>query len=224
MPDLLTLEELRTARGDSPDDTSNDSEYAAIIPVVSKVISTYTGRDFGSPLVTEERLFEYDGSGFLDIDDCTSISQVALSVPNVTPDTVIATDAWVAMPPRRDDSPTFYYIRLPQNIGPGYVSPEMGFKRNFDVYYREHSLLDWPLMVKVTAQWGWPDVPEDVKAAAIFTVGDWLAGEQGGDDLTSESIEGFSRSWGGRGSEGRNRLAIPGRARDILAAYDKIQV
>jgi hypothetical protein len=44
------------------------------------------------------------------------------------------------------------------------------------------------------------------------------------DNLTAESIEGFSRSWARGGSGSVVPLAIPSRARDILAQYQRPEV
>lgn len=222
MADLLTLEELREARGDLPDDNSNDGVYEAVIPLASKLIRQHTDRDFGAPQVTEERIFEYDDSGYLDIDDASAVTAVAITVPGAA-DLALAPEEWMAMPTRRDDAPVFYYLLLPILRSPGY-SPAMGFKRNLDVYFTEGR---WnpglPQMVKVTATWGWPTVPEDVKLAMVWTIEDWLAAPTGGEDLTSESIAGFARSWGNRG-QGRQGRALPLRVLDVLALYTKILV
>src|SRR4051812_15866207 len=114
MADLLTLSELRTARGDAPSDTSNDGRYTWMIPVASQLIRSYSGRDFGAAQITETRSFTYDGSGFLDIDDATSVQQVAIpDVTGIGNDLVLNANQWVAMPPRRDDSPVFWYIIVP---------------------------------------------------------------------------------------------------------------
>jgi hypothetical protein len=222
MADLITLDELKAARGIDPTDTSEDATLASVIPIVSSTIRLESGRDFGSSLVTETREFIYDDTGFIDIDDAQTITAVELVIPNAA-NVALTTDQWRAMPPRRDDNPTYWYIMLAHYTLPGF-SPEMGFARNIDVMYREgRYFTGLPQMIAVTGTWGWPEVPEPVKLAAVWTIEDWLASSGGGEELTSESIEGFSRSWGGRGGD-RAALSLPSRARSVLAYYEKIYV
>jgi hypothetical protein len=70
--------------------------------------------------------------------------------------------------------------------------------------------------VEVTAVWGWPEIPEDVQQAAVWTA---AAFAEDARQITSESIEGFSRSM--------NTLAptaLPLRARDLLDQYRRVVV
>lgn len=223
MADLLTLAELKTARGETG--SENDSRYTWLLSVASQMIRTFTGRDFGSSQLTEARLFEYDGSGYLDIDDASVINTVAFVIPNGTNIVLDSSYQWFPRPARRDDSPVYYYLMLPGAPGGAAFSPEMGFNRNLDVYVREHSFPTMPQMVEVNAVWGWPVVPVDVKQAAIWTLEDWLSRDDG-EGLTSEAISGYARSWDTSNNNGSvgGALAIPGRARDALAAYAKTQV
>lgn len=220
MPDLISLAELRTALGIDPTDTRRDEQYTQAITFATRAIRNYTDRDFATAQVTEERTFEYDGSGYLDIDDAQTITAVSLTTYGF-PDTSLTGDQWVAMPQKRDDSPVFYYLIMPGGVRAG--SPEMGFTRNLDIAYMEGRLPTMPRLVKVTGTWGWPEVPEDVKQAAIWTVQDWTskATPAGGEALTAEAIEGFSRSWGNRAGSATQSLAIPNRARDLLIQYVK---
>lgn len=216
MADLLTLTELRTFLGVDSTDHRDDTMYAAMIPAASVAIRNFTERDFGAPSVTEERAYEYDGSGYIDIDDATAITRVAFSVPSGA-DIELPTDSWRAMPVLRDDAPVFYYLL----IAGGYsgLSTEMGFLRNLDVLAAEGRLPQVTPLAKVTGTFGWPAVPEDVKLAALWTIQEWTS-KDSGESLSAESIEGFSRSWGSK-TGGTTSLAIPNRARDILANYQK---
>lgn len=219
--DLITLAELRSKLGVHVTDTRKDALYESMIPAASAAIRSFTERDFGAPTVTEERTFEYDGSGYLDIDDAAEVTQVAFVNP-LTADLVLDSDLWQPKPSRRDDAPVYYYVIIgsPGSVG----SPEMGFARNLDVYAREGRLPGLTATAKVTATWGWPTVPEDVKMAATWTIREWLD-RPSGDALTAEAIEGWSRTWGGRGGAGgAAALAIPARARDLLANYAKLSV
>lgn len=220
MADLITLSEYKAYAGYDPTNTQYDSQIAALIPAASQAIRSYTGRDFGTALVTEMRPFGYDGSGFLDIDDCVTVTAVSLTIPGYA-DVPLQDIEWIAMPPRRDDAPVYYYILMPTYGGVG-ISPEMGFTRNLDIMAREGRWRGLPTMVNVTAQWGWPIVPEDIKLATYWTVDEWIS-RSAGEGLASEAIEGYARSWS-RGEQGQEVYAVPSRARDILALYAKINV
>ena len=211
--------------GVHPTNTRDDAKYAALIPYASSVIRNYTGRNFAAPQVTETRSYRYDGSGTVDIDDATEITKVVLywpSDPSIAEIELPLRD-WQAMPDIDSDSMVHEYINLPGYTGGARTgSPEMGFTRNLDVYARERGFNTMPPYVRVTGTFGWPEVPGDVKIAAIWTVQEWLA-RPSGDALTSESIEGWSRAWGGKQGTG-SALAIPARARDILASYAQVLV
>jgi hypothetical protein len=224
MAALITLPEYKAINGINPTDTTQDAKVTAVIPWASSAVISFTERDFGAPVVTEERTFAYDGSGYLDIDDAQTITAVTYSVPSVQ-DYPLGTDEWLAGPPRRDDSLTYYWIELYTGWSLGYASPEMGFARNLDVLAREGRWVGHRPVVKVTATWGWAATPDEVKTAVAWTIADWQA-RPSGEGVTAEAIEGYSRSFGGRSGSaaGSPFLAIPNRARDLLAGYGKINV
>lgn len=224
MADLITLDDYKTVLDIDPTDTREDDRITKLIPWASVVISNFAERDFGSDVVTEERTFTYtdDDAGYLDIDDADNITSVKLVVPHGD-DLALTTDEWVAMPPRRDDSPVFTYIALPGFSGSAGYSPEMGFTRNLDVYAAEGRLRGLPTSLKVTADWGWAEVPGDVQLATIWTIQDWVA-KADSEGLTSEAIEGYARSWGSRTTGPAQAQAVPNRARDLLARYARVQV
>lgn len=217
-PWLVQLSEVKTALYVDPTDTRKDDLYTSAISAASRAILNYTERDFASPLVTETREFTYDGSGFLDIDDANNITAVAMKVPNSS-DVVLDEEVWTAMPAKRDDSPVFTYLLIPNGY-PSYPSVAMGFERNLDTFVADHGYSTKPQTVAVTAEWGWPEVPADVKRAAIWTIRDWTSDPKGDSRLQSESIAGYSRSWAQLG--GLGMLAIPNAARDLLASYQRL--
>lgn len=218
MADLITLSELKAALNIDPTDDRRDSTYTTMIPWASDAVRAFTERDFGSPSVTEVRTFQYDGSGYLDIDDASAITQVAFSIPN-TADLVLDPELWYAAPQRRDDAPIYYYIVFTVN-GYSLGSPEMGFVRNLDVLAAEGRLVQYTRTAKVTGTWGWPDIPSLVKLAMVWTLVDWTT-NSAAEGLTAEAIAGFSRSWGQRA--GGMNLAVPNRAKDLLANFMKYE-
>lgn len=212
LPELKVFLQLGTA-------TDRDDYYTAAIAAASAAIARYSGRDFGVPIVVETREFQYEGDGTLDIDDCTLITRVAMKVPG-SDDIELTSDSWSAQPPIHFESPVHYYILLP-TVGRWGVSPEMGFARNLDVYAREGRLAQIPNVIKVTATWGWPDVPIDVKWATAWTVDEWTSRVGDGEGLTAEAIADYSRSWARSQGQAAASVAIPQRARDVLASYDR---
>ena len=222
MADLITLDELRTRLGIDPTFTQDDAYLESIIPAISRIVVNFTGRDFGTPLVTEEREFQYDGDGVLDIDDCVDITRVAVKVLHAA-DVELLDDQYFAQPPRRDDSPVHYYLVLGDPFT-SHGSPEMGFTRNLDRLWREGRWPVTPTVIKVTATWGWPVVPEDVKQAVVWTVQDWMNRREG-EALRSEAIADYARGWGSpSGVNVATATALPSRALDVLAAYEKHQI
>lgn len=214
MPDIVTLTEVRDLLGYDATNTVDDPQITALIPAASLTIQNYTDRDFGSTSVTEARTYQYDGSGYVDIDDASLITAVEFVVPNAT-NISVPSDLWTALP---YGSPIFNYIQI-NDVYSG-VNPAMGFERNLDVLYREGRLSAQTTVVSVTATWGWPVVPVDVKLATAWTIKNWMS-DAGSDNLTSEAIEGFSRSWARGGAGSVVPLAIPSRARDLLAQYQR---
>lgn len=216
---VITLGELRELLGTDPTDTRNDARYAALIPAASAAIRAYTQRSFGLPVETGERSFLYDGSGFLDIDDASAITDVVFTYPYGSPDITLDPETWSPK-----DAPAFTYIEIPSDLGRlGPASPEMGFKWNADVYARERGggLYPTPKAVKVTGTWGWAEVPDDVKVAATWVIQAWES-RPTSDNMTAEAIEGWSRAWGTRNIS--VQLAIPEPARDLLANYSRVTV
>ena len=212
---LIDLATYKSLLGIQAGLTQDDAQITALLEPASKAVETYTGRSFAvSTGIATERSFQYDGSGFLDVDDCTAVTAVSVNVPNVAP-YVLDSVAWTAMP---DNGPVTYYLLIhggPYIYG---ISPEMGFERNLDNYPLQTYK---PATVAVTATWGWAAVPEDVKLATALTIQNFVADSGKAEGLTAEAIADWSRSWGSR-TGGFQGLAVPNRARDLLAAYQRI--
>lgn len=223
MADLITLQEYRDATRYSAVDASYDTQVLAAIKYASAAIRNFTARDFGAAQVTEDRTFEYDGSGYLDIDDAQTVNTVTLTLTGATPQ-VLDVLQWRAMPQRRDDAPVYFYIYMPGVTLYG-ISPYMGFTRNLDVLWAEGRFGVTPPLVVVNAVWGWPTVPDDVKQATIWAVEDWMATTaSSAGPITAHAIESFSESFGNRNSASGAANALPQRSLDLLANYTKILV
>lgn len=192
------------------EDTNRDAKYTQAIAGASAAVSNYADRGFGLPQITEQRSFEWDNSGFVDIDDCTNVLDLIYSIGGY--DTGVAANQWRAEP---YGLTTFTYIVMPPISGM-YFSPAMGFKENLDVIYKDRGFVGLGPIVKVTATWGWPIVPGDVKQATI-----WTAAEMGQEPTAyiSESIANYSRT---SASRTLAQEALPERARDLLAPYVRV--
>lgn len=214
MADIVTLNEVRTLLGYDPSNTTDDAKITGLIPAATIAIVNYAERDFSAPQTIEARTFEYDGSGWLDINDCTLVTSVEMVIPNAA-NIVLPSDTWTAKP---HGGPIYNYISL---LAPySGINVAMGFKQNYDVLYAEGRLCTGTNIMQVTAQWGWPSVPTDVKLATAWTIQDWMT-KPSSDGLSSEAIEGWSRSWRGSGGASNPFLAtaIPKKAQDLLAQY-----
>lgn len=216
MADLLTLNEYKELLGIDPTNNRDDARITAMLPVASRNVRMFTDRKFeiATGLATP-RTFEYDGDGFLEIDDATNITGLTTDAGYPAVSYPLTTDEWTAQPFREEDSDDPYYwmlihgARLP-------ASPEMGFEYNLDTLGVS---LKSPT-ITVTADWGWPSVPEDVKYAAALSVQNALVKPSGDDSLQSEAIAGYSRSWAI--AQQNELLSIPNRARDILINYQRV--
>lgn len=211
---LISLDQLKTAENIAIGeiDPVRDAKLEQAILFASAAIRNYTDRSFGKPEVHGSRIYEYDSSGYLDIDDAMSIE--ALTFIFGTFETPIENFYWRAEP---QEGPPYTYLTVPHWAGS--ISPEMGFTYNLDVISKDRG---WPGLIptiKVTGMFGWPEVPGDVQQAAIWTA---AAMAEKPDAYVSESISGYSYTSSNRTSSAPT--AIPSRAKDILAAYERFQI
>jgi Phage gp6-like head-tail connector protein len=212
MADLIALNDYKTLLGINPTMTRDDDQITALLPAASRAIRQFTDRKFEiSTGIAQARTFQYDGSGFLDIDDCTAITEVRTDggYPGAAP-VILDQTEWTAQP---QGGEVFYYVMLHGGARLWAFSPEMGFKRNLDKY---NPVPYKPVSVTVTATWGWTEIPADIKLAAAWTIQDTISKPSSG-DLQAESIAGYSRSWATVAAG--TMLAIPNRARDIISNY-----
>lgn len=211
--DLITLGRLLDALNKVEVDLEPQEvrKYQDAIRSASAAVRAYADRDFtlNASAIATSRTFEYDDSGYIDIDDAQSVTGVQIVFPYGGFPQALTTTQWQALP---------YNSVIKDNIiiyspffSPG--AREMGFTYNLDRY---EGPIGPPPLVEVTAVWGWPEIPEDVQQAAIWTA---AAFAEDARQVTSESIEGFSRSM--------NVLAptaLPLRARDLLDEYRRLSV
>jgi hypothetical protein len=211
---LISLAQLKIAMGITAAevDLVRDEKLELSIADASAAIRSYADRSFGLPAVKGNRIYEYDASGYLDIDDAVSVESLVFIFGSL--ETPIEPFYWRAEP---QEGPPYTYLTVPQWSGS--ISPEMGFTYNLDVISKDRG---WPGLIptiKVTGEFGWPEVPADVQRAAIWTA---AAMAEKPDEMVSESIAGYSYTSANRTSSAVT--AIPSRAKDLLAAYERFQV
>ncbi len=210
MDPLVTLARYKASLSDTSASTAQDEQYLAAISAASSIVRSYTNLkfEFAEDSLPSNRLFEYDGSGFLNIDEATTINTVtqtagyegAVAWP-------ISQWNWGAYPL---NSPVKLWLQLPQNFAGYGISPEMGFTYNLDTY--DFRYQQRPNIVTVNAIWGWPKIPEDVQQAVVWTA-QHISGTN--EPYTSKSIEGYSVTRGGM-DDGD---ALPDRVKAALAPY-----
>lgn len=215
LPDLIELSELLAALGVAPGDLEDQEieKYEFALKAASQAVRNYTGRTFQLATGTATtRTFEYDGSGYLDIDDAVSVA--SLTGQYGSTERVLLGDEWNSQPFGAKPLGVYEWIRVAPNAW-GIGSPEMGFTRNLDTLY--DSLPVTPVLMVVMADWGWSEIPYDVKQALVWTASSLSEDPR---PYQSESIEGYSRS---RGPQVPTEV-IPERALAALASYEKLKV
>lgn len=203
---LLDVDEYKLAVNIPAGDTAYDDAIEQTLDMVSAAVRRMTGRDLGVAQVTETRVYDYSG-GVVDIDDAQSVSAVTLDG-----DPLVEGRDYVARPRNSEDGALFW-IELFVTPGRG-GSPEMGFSRNEDTYSGPRPAVR--SMVEVTAEFGWADVPPDVKLAAVEMVQTALT--LPGEDLQSESLAEYSYRVEDNPYSGSR---WPARAIDLLRPYAK---
>jgi hypothetical protein len=209
--DLISLDRLLDALNKLLVDMEPQEvdKYTAAIKSASAAVRAYTDRDFtlNASGVATARTYEYDDSGYIDIDDAQAVTGVTVTFPQGGFPMTLTSTQWEALPynaPVKDS-----LVLYAQTYYAG--SREMGFTYNLDRY---EGTMGPPPTLEVTATWGWLEIPEDVQQATVWTA---AAFAEDARQVTSESIEGFARSM--------NVLAptaLPLRARDLLDQYRRI--
>lgn len=200
---LVNVSEYVVAVGDTNEDTAHLQKLDLLLKWASTAVRNYTDRDFGSETVTEARTFVYEGERIVELDDLTAATAVSLDGVSLT------SDYWRLGPQNSTDN-VYYWIEVPPFSG---ASTALGFKENLDV-------LGLPPLrtISVTGDWGWPEVPNDVKQAVVWTMGELLSDQSA---YNSESLAEYSYARGGGGPAFLPE-AIPQRAQRLLEHYRRI--
>jgi hypothetical protein len=215
---LITLNEFKIAMGipETEENILQDEKYNQAITAASIAVRNFADRAFGLPEKQKTNIYEYDSSGFVDIDDCMAVEEVVFTFGGFK--TPIEQFYWR---PEPQAGPPYTYLSVPHWAG--IYSPEMGFTYNLDVIAKDRG---WPgliPLIEVKGKYGWPNPPGDVKQAAIWTAAKF---QEKPDQLVSESIANYSYTaqLRGGGGFGGPPPAIPSDAQDILIAYTRFQI
>jgi hypothetical protein len=220
--DLLTLNDFLAASGQTNLDASETSRAQWAIGTASAAIRQYLDRDLtlNSDAVQAPRTFRYYGHRMLEIDDCTDIQTVATAVTPWTPSTrTLDAREWIAGQSSAN-LPVKDCLEL-LTILPFGMNPAMGFQWNEDVYAAQYGVRSRPLELTVTATWGWAAIPQDIKQAAVWVIGEVLAEVL---PWTTESIAGYSHTLGERAAALVPQTAVSVRAQSLLDPYVRINI
>lgn len=211
--DLITMDRLLDALNKVPGDMEPQEldKYQASIKSASAAVRAYADRDFAlnSSGIATTRTFEYDDSGYVDIDDAMTVTGVVVVFGGATAPMALSTTQWQAKPFNAPVKDSILLYGSAYRAG----SREMGFTWNLD---RFEGPWGPPPTIDVTAVWGWPAIPEDVQQATVWTA---AAFAEDARQVTSESIDSFSRSMAVI-----QPSAIPLRAKELLDEYRRLTV
>ncbi len=181
---LLTLADYQAAVGS----TANAAAQLMAIDDAIAAILAYTDRDFDSAPAVATRSYTYRGTGFLEIDDVTAITDVSSDFP---------LPWWHAHQDGPAAATVFTWLELPKYDASAWSSiGAMGFTRNLDTIIQSRGWVpEWT--VSVTGTFGWATVPHDVRRAAIWLAQDFerSALDDSSGPLSSETVAEVSRSY-----------------------------
>lgn len=208
---LTTAAEVKELLRKDPFDTDLDALIAQELPKAEAAVQDYTHRTFA--LVTggaTPQDFTYEESGVVTVADFQHNSITSVAVVDAYGTATTLTAGAYLPQPLSGEFPVGWWLEVSPTYG---QSPEMGFLQNADVYARERGGY-WtrPQRLRVTAIWGWPDVPGAVSQAAAWTVINFMESPK---PYTAEAIAGYSRSLPAAAD------AVPERAKDLLGPYVK---
>lgn len=215
MADLITLSRFKALQPGINDPNApnpKDPTYSALISAASALIRSYTGMEFNvvrSSTLPTTRQYQYDGSGWVDIDEAQNITTVSIVGNYLGAQAWNYTQYdWIAYPL---NTPVKRWLSLPPSTYG--ISPEMGFTYNLDTLASKYP--NSQALVNVTAVWGWPSIPEDIQQAAVWTAQSML--DSAGGEYQSQTIANYSRTKAYASVvEGD---PIPPKARAVLESY-----
>lgn len=215
---LMSLAEYKTLRKITSTDAARDAQITLSLEIADDVISQYTKRDFVNEPTTTTRRYLYEGSGVLDIDDCTNITAVVLLNRG------LAIDQDVHAGP--DHGPVSYWLDFAwHGLLPAYSDGVMGFTSNRDKMGEYGFGARRMIFVEVTATFGWPrsEIPASLKQAEAWLVDDFAVSKPdaaGGEGrVSSEAIADLAYSY--QVEQAQAQAEIAPRIRALLDPFTR---
>lgn len=144
---LVTLEEVKDFLEIAEDDDGEDALLGGYIESVSRAFRNHTKREFEAT-DGQERHFAHRGGVLLNVDpyDLRSVSSVRIAVDSGSPKTLEEGEYRLRPLPAVDD--VYQWIRFTREV--------------------------WPGEVAIEGDWGFPEIPEDVKHWAKTQIALWM--------------------------------------------------
>lgn len=179
---LVTLAEVNDFLGKAKDSEDNKELLEAFILAVTRSFQRYTHREF-EPTDDAERVFAHRGGRLFNMVpyDLRSVAEVKTGTDSLTPKTLVATDYRLRPLPAHDG--VYQWLRLAADPG--------------------------ECEITVKGDWGFEEVPADVKHWALTTIALWLRRDVQAFERTFNIDQGFLE----------RPEALPSAVRGGLATY-----
>ena len=173
MTDYATIAEIKAAMNKTG--AGDDAVLTALATAASRAVDNFCNRPDGFVALTEAtaRVYAGEGKSWQTIDECTSVTEVAVKDSTTDDDYTDWTTAdWIAF---SGDPEHPEFNRLP------YTALMVGYDGDYAHFLNgrrgKHSV---PTM-QITAKWGYAtDVPTPIKQATIITASRWYKRGEGG--------------------------------------------
>lgn len=200
--DLVTLAEVKTALEIT--DSSRDTLIAQLITQASSACINEAGREFAPATASATRRFRVDSFTVnLCPYDLRSVTTVVLNPEGTSPSTLAATTDYQLLPIGAP-SGTFTSLAISKVLAAMWSSQTS--------FFFGYALLD------ISGAWGFASVPDDVKRAAIITVGSWLR-----KDVTALLAQTEFGIGEGLAPSFPTTLEIPNNAKALLAPFYRLR-
>lgn len=204
LTDLATVREFMQ-KGATGTETEQDALITDVITRASRVIQrTYT-RIFVPAETNASHTFVWRGRGWLSLSPWYARSVTAVQLdPDLSSPTNLSAGDWSIEPDPAEDG-VYTHLRFPGQTFTGYSNLELQDDLVESSYYRR---------VRLTGDWGYTAVPDDVKHWATVTVVEWIR----------KDVSAFSTAFDPNEDRLDRPEAIPYAAQRGLLAYKRDDV
>lgn len=195
--DLCTVQDVRDFLQKPTVDVNQDPMIAALITAVSKTIANYTDREFAPTSTAVLRTFETEITNYPSF---LSLAPYDMQAAGTTPVVQIDTDQASPVTLSTDEY-RFFPVTKPDGV---YTSVRL------QPLTWPHGRISYPeRQIKITADWGFPAIPDDVKQAAVMTTAIWLR----------RDVSAFSTTFNLAEDHIERPEALPSAVRALLGSY-----